>query len=322
MKRAVAIVLLFSAIFMLCAAKKAPAYREARRNGASVKIELHVKDDDGTPVEKAEVKAFLGMNFRQLGKWVEGETNTNGVFVIEGKTCGDEIEVSLSKLGYYDSTAKYCYITMGAERDVKDGKWQPYGETVPLVLRKIKAPAKLSIMQERRFRNTKCINQWIGYDLEKFDFVEPHGTGCETDFEVFIGWDGKWLPEYSGMEVLVRFPSLYSGYCPVDVVSESAFKGPYAVQTRIKYSKDAVIYERITKEGCVESAKFDPEKCWVVRTRCKVDDTGKLISANYATIFGIESSCEPDGIAGVCVIGVFNPTPNDTNLEPKIDHAR
>lgn len=299
----------------LFAAKKDAAYQEARRSGAWTKIELHVADDDGAPVPGARVKALLGMNFRQLGKWVEGNSDTNGVFVLEGKTCGDEVEVCVAKEGYYSTKMRLCYATMGAERKVVGGRWQPYGDVLPVRCRKVKAPAALSVMSTRSFRNTKCINKWVGYDLQFYDYVKPYGAGQVSDFEVFMDWDGKWLPEYRGMELRIRFPCPFAGYCQTNAVTESEFVGPYLAPSNLTYRKEAAFSERISDEGTRVQAGFNRNRCWILRTRCEVDDRGNLVSANYGVIHNIECSCEPGGIVGLCVMGAFNTTPNDTNLE-------
>ena len=298
------------------ALKRDPVYCEARLNGAETKIEFHIVDDDMRPVADAKVRALLGMNFREKGTWVDGATDTNGVFVLSGKTCGDEILLWLSKDGYYNSSKTICYATMGAEHEVKDGKWQPYGEIQLLRLRKINASSALILMSERKFSNTRCINKWLGYDIKAYDFVAPYGRGSVSDFEVFIDWDGKWLPDYKGMGVIIRFPEAFSGYCPINVIAESEFIGPYSASARFAYLKEASFSERMLDDGRWERNQFDQRKCWVVRTRCKVDDDGRMISANYAVVHNIELSCDQDGVAGICVIGAFNPTPNDTNLEP------
>ena len=52
--------------------------------------------------------------------------------------------------------------------------------------------------------STNSINKWIGYDIEQNDYVAPYGKGEKSDFEVYIDWDGRWLPEYSGMSVKKR----------------------------------------------------------------------------------------------------------------------
>jgi len=107
----VIVTLLILAGLPLNAAKKDPMYR----NGALTNMVLHVADDDGMPVADAHVRVFLGMNFRPKGRWIGGATDTNGVFVVEGKTCGDEIEICLAKVGYYGAKVKYSYAKMGAE---------------------------------------------------------------------------------------------------------------------------------------------------------------------------------------------------------------
>lgn len=316
-KSIVALVISLSALQAVAFAtlKNDPVYREARLSGAQAKIELCIADDDGTPVPDAKIKAYLGMNFRPRGTWVNGVTDTNGVFVLEGKTCGDEIEVFVTKDGYYDSRVVYCYAKMGEEHDVKDGKWQPYGEKRRIRLRIVKNP-KLGAT-DARFADTKRLNEWIGYDLEKHDFIAPFGCGKDVDFMVSIDWDGKWLPTYSGMGVRVRFVDEYSGYYVCNVCEESEFKGPYNSDPDAIYKKEARFYEEIQDGGKRSQHLFDRSKCWVVRSRCKVDSNGHLIKANYSIVHYVGFCGDVDGTGGFRAISAFNPTPNDTNLEPK-----
>jgi len=295
--------------------KKDPVYREARRNGALAKIELHIADDDGAPVPDAKIKAYLGMNFRPKGTWINGTTNTNGVFVLEGKTCGDEIEVFVTKDGYYDSHVVYCYATMGAEREVKDGKWQPYGASEKIVLRKLKH--QMTVPIDGQFVDTRCLNEWVGYDIEKHDFVVPHGNGSVTDFQVTIDWNGRWLPDYRGMGVRIRFVEPYSGYYTCAVVAESEFKGPYKANPQADFQKEARFYEEVSDDNKRSRYLFDSSKCWVVRSRCKVDSYGQLVEANYSIVHNVDFACQPDGKGCFRLTGVMNPTPNDANLEPK-----
>ena len=159
------------------AIKKDPSYRDARRNGAMAKMELKIANDDGFPIPYADVDVFMGMNFRPKGYSITGRTDTNGVFILKGKTCGDEIVVNVAKAGFY-------------ERIFDNG--------------------------ERR-----------------------------------------------------------------------------------------------------EQKHFNPGKYWIVRSRCKVSPDGKLIEANYSVIYDIVFTCKSGGYGGFCITGAFNPTPNDTNLEPK-----
>lgn len=295
--------------------KKDPAYLDARRNGAETKIVLKVVDDMGAVVSNATVNIFFGMNFRPKGHAISGETDETGIFTAVGKTCGDEIEICIDKSGYYPSRRRLCYAAMGKERLAEGGRWLPYGDMQQIVLRKRRNPTTAKRFWE--FRYTKEVNSWIGFDLEKNDFVRPYGTGAIQDFEVFIDWDGEWLPKYKGMAVAIRFVEPFSGYCEIPANVESSFIGPYKAGPTANYAQNARFSEQVRSDGEISESHFNKANCWVVRSRCKVDEKGELISANYTVIHDITFACKKGGIAGFSITGFFNPTPNDTNLEPK-----
>ena len=292
-------------------------FQNAVLNGAQTKIEFHFKDDLGYPVSNVQVKAFLGMNFRAKGYHIAGSTSSDGVFLLEGKTCGDEILLDASKEGYYSGHEKLSFSRMGQERDVVNGRWQPWGEKRTFVFRKICNPTSMVRSRTRNFHATKALNQWIGYDLKECDFVAPHGKGKKVDFEVLINWNGKWLPEYNGMALKVRFVDPYAGYYSVDTIRESDFTGPYRAFETASYLKEACFYEHIESDGRQDEKKFNRNQCWVVRSRCKVDEFGNLETAYYSVVNNIEFGCDMGGVALLCVLSDFNPTPNDTNLEAK-----
>lgn len=300
------------------ALKRDLLYRDARRNGAMAKIELMLVNDNGVPVSHADVDVFMGMNFRPKGYTITGRTDTNGVFVISGKTCGDEIEVNVSKAGFYHTSRTFRFAEMGREHEVKDGRWQPYGETERVILRDIRNPMEMPHEDFWKFKYTKSINTWIGYDIKENDFVPPNGKGKVADFEVYIDWDGEWLPTYTGMAARIRFTEPFSGYYTCGVNSDSEFRGPYSALGSLIDQTEAEFYERVIDKGTRrEQSRFNPDKCWVVRSRCKVSPDGKLVEANYSVIHDIAFTCKGGGYGGFCVIGAFNPTPNDTNLEPR-----
>ena len=99
-------------------------FQRAHLNGAKARVELSVHDECGAPVSGASVHVLMGMNYRLNSYNIDGKTDTNGVFVIEGKTTGNEIEIKVTKDGWYRSQKKLCFIAMGYEHAVKNGKWQ------------------------------------------------------------------------------------------------------------------------------------------------------------------------------------------------------
>jgi hypothetical protein len=300
------------------ARKLAPEVEHAMAYGAEAKISLKICDDKGVPVSNASVCAGFDMLPRPHS--VYGKTDTNGVCVVKGKTNGNKVVFLVGKDGYYGSRKEISYVPMWKEHDVKDGKWQPYGAVESMELRKIRNPAHLTVSYSHEFNNTKVINAWIGFDLEKRDFVQPYGKGEIADLEVLFDWDGKTFADYRGIAMKIRFTEKFSGYyqCVGKTVSE--FKGPYFALPDATYQQDADFHERVIIDPNAYGRRydrkfFDENNCWVVRSRCKVDAEGNLVSAHYSIVYNIEFGYDKGGGVCICVTGAFNPTPNDTNLE-------
>ena len=292
--------------------------RGAIANGADAKIFLKVHDDKGGAVTNASVRIATYMPTGEYSLY--GKTDTNGVCVVKVKTNGFYLDFLVGKEGYYGTRKRISFLKIGEEHEVKEGKWQPYGSTENIELRKIRAPTHLSVAFMREFNNTKTIGSWVGFDLEKRDFVSPVGKGNVSDFEVLFEWDGRRFADYRGMSMKLRFTDEFSGYYQCDVNANSEFKGPYAASSGMSYLQNADFFERviINEEAGwkdYERKFFDESKCWVVRSRCEVDAEGNLVSAHYSVVHNIEFGYERKGGICLCVTGAFNPVPNDTNLE-------
>ena len=297
------------------ALKNDPSYRDARRNGAMAKIELRIVNDDGVPVPYANVNVFMGMNFRPKGYYLKGMTDANGIYVAEGKTCGDEIVVEVAKRGHYSSVKKLCFAKMGAEHDVRNGKWLPFNEVENITLRRIAKPIKLIAFD--RLIDVAQTNAWLGFDMEKMDFVKPIGNGSAVDFEIKVEWDGLPAWESKSCSAEIRFLGDGTGGCYTKNVPESAFPYTYSAQP------DAVYAERIVRivdrNGDPHTTKiqFATDSALVTRTRCMIDEYRKIKVSNYGCIRRFEIGPSRRGVALLRLTYVFNPTPNDINLESK-----
>lgn len=321
MKRRFMTILVLVAAVLASAFKQDPEYRKARREGAIARINVCVVDNSGNGVSNANVRVFMGMNFAPLGHSISGVSDANGVFVVEGKTCGDEIVIEVDKTNHYSSCRKLCFATMGAERDVRDGKWLPFGEMVKMNLRDVRHPLKQEMGGE--FVSTKALNRWIGFDLKKNDFVSPNGKGEVADLDVFIGWDGNWHPNYKGMELRIRFQNAHSGFYPVAKILDSRFHGPYHANALARYRNEEVrFYTQVLDDSTRTKKHWNENECWVVRSRCEVDADGNLVKANYSVVSSIGFACRRDGCGAIRIISLFNPTSNDTNLEPMSYEAK
>ena len=315
MKRLFTVVLLSAMAISAFALKSNPAYRDARRSGAIAKMQIHAIDDLGHGVPNADVTVFMGMNFRPKGYSITGRTDANGVFFAEGKTCGDEINIEISKAGYYSSVKKLCFAEMGAEHDVSNGKWQPFGDNMIVALRRIMNP--VDVIVHDKLIDVAQTNVWLGFDMEKKDFVKPAGNGLKSDFEVKVEWDGLPAWESKMCSAEIRFLEEKTGGYYVRNKSESAF--PYAYEAQI----DSAYLERsisiVDRDGDPHTTKvsFAKDSSFVTRTRTVVDEQGNIKSANYGSIRRIEIGPSRRGVALLRLSYIFNPIPNDTNLESK-----
>ena len=284
---------------------------KAMHNGAMAEVCLKVLDDSGEPVTNASVRAVFDILPEPRSFY--GRTDTNGVCVVRGMTNGNYIEFRVGKKGYYGSTKRITYIQMHAEHDVSDGKWQPYGSEQQILLRPVKAPLRLISESAIEYKFTRQLGAWIGFDVEKHDFVAPHGKGEKSDFDVYLDWDGKRFPDCKKIGLKIRFAQPYSGYYEIPINSESELTTPYNATPGNEYFQSAELYD--IYDGKRIRQTFDKSKCWVVRSRCRIDDNGRLIAANYTVVRFTGISGSRDGMAGFCFLSAFNPTPNDTNLE-------
>ena len=86
MKKVFSIAMLLCALTGCALAKPMSEIEYAMVHGAKARLVLYVHDDDGNPVEGANVRVVLGMNFDV--NLVDGVTSEKGEFLIEGKTTG------------------------------------------------------------------------------------------------------------------------------------------------------------------------------------------------------------------------------------------
>lgn len=296
---------------------KNPAYLDARRNGTETKIVLKVVDDMGDVVSNASIKVFMGMNFRPKGYWINGKTDEEGTFVLNGKTCGDEIEIFAAKEGFYNSRTKLCFAEMGAEHEVAGGKWLPYGATETLLLRRIHNPVALQRFGFGAGRDVPATNTWIGIDMACADFVKPYGKGERTDFEVMVEWDGCPPVDSNYCVASMRFVGQLTGGYYAPIVRDSDYPYVYEANGKTGYN---IRYIMVVGRGTARQDKISQlgkDVVLVTRTRCVLDANGNLESACYGYIHIFDADAGWDGRPTMRLGCVFNPTPNDTNLEPK-----
>ena len=292
-----------------------PEFLQAMTKGAKARIPLKVIDDDGISVSSVKVRVRMGMNFEERSYWIDGVTDENGLFLVEGVTTGNKIAIGLSKDGYYDSNRELHFIRMGAELKVKDGKWQPWGKEERIVLRKIKNPIKM-VHLYKNFA-IPITNVFLGFDMKVADWVKPHGRGEYADFCIKYFGDGIPVPNYRRIGCVVAFTNCFCGAYIERKFMDSEFKTPYVAETNAHYLTSFEYIRKIESNGQMCRRELADAEDLVARTRCVVDNEGHLVKCNYCRIGKVFFNTGRDGTGETLLEYDFNPTPNDTNLEPK-----
>lgn len=292
---------------------------DAVLHGADACLEILVHDERGNPVPDASVEyAFWQVNQEHTVS-VSAKTDSRGVCWARGK-CSADVHVSVSCDGYYGARIeRYMKSFSQGQRPVVGGKWQPYGARLPILLRKQVKPIPLA----RHYVHQMAIvstNAWIGFDMAKEAFVKPYGDGAVADFEVRFDWDGGTRTKYRGSSLDVRFPPPSGGYW-FKKIEESEFKGPFVADTNAVYHAEFSFFEKKVGETWRECL-FPRREELVLRTRCETDEDGNLKKATYGKISQLRFGWGDNGRGDLRLGYSMNPTPNDTNLEPRREAKR
>lgn len=308
MKNALALIFYF---FVVCLSANARITYELSISGASAKVVLRVVDQDGVAVPEAKILGAFSANRLKDSVLVDGLTNTNGEFIAQGN-CNEILRVDVMKEGYYRTEEKINFWRSKSEPIVVDGKWQPYGETRTVVLKKIKNPIRLRDPGARYRYVYPESGKWTGFDLVCGDWVPPLGDGKCAD--IMIRYTREQRPDGFFKSLDISFTNNpYAGAYVMNRDSDSEMDSVYEANTNGEYVGNfRYEFERTAKGNHVIS-ELGYGQYLVFRIRTKTDENGKLISAHYGRIMGALQYLERAGI----VLGpvFFNPTPNDINLE-------
>ena len=285
----------------------------ALRNGALGRYVYRVVDDGGIPVSNASAHVWFRSYGRPQDKadWVV-QTDTNGMFAAE-HSFNEQFSVGIDKEGYYHTHVEINYLSM-TELPVKDGKWQPYGETRTVVLKQIRQPQDMLGVDCPPQRKIRMYDEWLGVDLAKGDFVPPVGNGCEPDMLVRFHLAGE-MPYDWSIRMDVSFTnSPYAGAYRLKMDNWSDMKSVYQADTNATYlSELSFRYAREKGKRTPNMEKLGKDEYLVFRTRTKVDGGGKLLSARYGKLYG---PWHFEDAGGFRIHKVFlNRNDNDVNLE-------
>lgn len=281
--------------------------------GAKILTTYVIVDDRGQPVPDAKVHIWLDLELHKDGGEVYyGYTDSDGRYLLDGKTTG-VVRYSFVKDGYCETQEDLHLTRVDDERNaVRDGKWQPYGQTRRVVLKRIVNPTAKPFHYGDM--PVPVFGQWMGFDLEKFDLCMPYGKGLHEDIllrYVLKRDDLVRGKTYASMEMTFTNNS-YGGAYVLKKDCWSEFKSCYVADTNNPFAIKTFKCEvSRTREEIFKRDNFPEDSYIVFRTRTTVDGDGKLVSAHYGKIYGGWDYPRQLHFGGT----LFNSNPNDSNLE-------
>ena len=286
----------------------------AETDGAKMKMTFVVVDNDDNVVSNAWIQGGIHCDTGgSMGTEFAGYSDNAGRFTIAGKTTGSFV-YSITKDGFYQTAAEYNFTREedGYTPSVKDGKWQPYGQTQRVILKRIINPTAT------RFHYGDLpvpVNDvWIGLDLEKFMWCPPYGKG-QNDDVLLRFTHNSYMTDEKVTRITMEMSFTNNPFAGAYVLKKdewSEFESVYHANTNAEFNVTNFKFERLrTKTKRFKMESFPNDSYIVFRTRTKVDAEGKLISAHYGKIYGEWQYARYFKHGGI----LFNSNPNDPNLE-------
>lgn len=280
--------------------------------GAEFDVTFMVVDDEGNSVRDARCQGWI---YRERdvdhGSCYSRVTDQNGCFNVCG-LCSEWFSVVITKDGYYTTMIEVRYPSKGIDVPIKNDQWQPFQERRVVVLKKIRNPHKMIGPERTPQRKILIYDQWVGFDLERGGFLPPMGDGVVSDACIRFHREGASARDWSKTMEVSFSDHPFAGVYRRKKDMWSDLKSEYIGDTNAVY--DAHILFKYEKAGPrIKVKSLAEDEYLVFRTRTKVDQDGRLVSARYGKLYG------PwwfEDAGGVRVKKIFmNSEDNDTNLE-------
>jgi len=248
----------------------------------TAKLTLKVIDEQGLPVKGAdvtiayEVPKAAGRGWGSDNVFQRGSTGENGLFSADGEGAST-VGFSAEKAGYYTSDDSFHFKSKSLLN-----RWEPWNPTIEVVLKKKRNPVSM-FSNNTDVIKSPIVNEPVGYDLEKGDWVTPYGKGTTSDFIFTLRTNYKSYSQYQ-VSLTLGFSNKDDGiqeYLSSDK-DQSYFKWPF--EAPIDGYKNNLSREKSDSPGNGMFKNTKENAKYIFRVRTKVDKTGKIISANYGKI--------------------------------------
>lgn len=283
--------------------------QDTLRNGCAEAMEyICVVEQNGEPIANAKIYGGLSTGYGISDYTpIEGHTDSTGCYLLVGKVA-HRIRCDVTLEGYYGSV--YLNENYNSTHKVVDGRWEPFGVTNIVVLKRVINPVSMGEPCPHVY-GYPSDGEWRGFDLMKRDWVEPFGIGKEADCLIrFLRTN--FADGYTKRMEVSFTNNTYAGAYQMTLDMHSEMKSVYRADANGLFSGELTYVYTWDSRG-PHSEILDKDEYLVFRTRTKIDENGRLVSAHYGKIYGCWRFSERRGmnLSGV----FFNPVPNDTNLE-------
>ncbi len=286
------------------------SHARAKRYGATATFRLTVVDDQGEPVPNVKGSAGFWNHRTHKTDSFASTSNEKGEITLSGK-CFYDGAFGLKKEGYYKTTGRHKF-SRASDDDVEETlfarKWVPdYVNTVVLKKTRNPIPMYSHLVDNKQI---PAFETPLGFDLQVADWVKPHGEGVVPDVYITVNVTrvsfGRktWLKP---TKVTFDFPNKYDGVQVHDADYWSEFISSYSVDLTKPFQKQLVLHP-----GETDYDWLDHRKYLVFRVRSETSSSGELVRCNYGKIYPFIKFTDEEFIIKSIV---FNPNPNDTNLE-------
>ena len=286
------------------------SHARAKRYGATATFRLTVVDDQGEPVPNVKGSAGFWNHRTHKTDSFASTSNEKGEITLSEK-CFYDGAFGLKKEGYYKTTGRHKF-SRASDDDVEETlfarKWVPdYVNTVVLKKTRNPIPMYSHLVDNKQI---PAFETPLGFDLQVADWVKPHGEGVVPDVYITVNVTrvsfGRktWLKP---TKVTFDFPNKYDGVQVHDADYWSEFISSYSVDLTKPFQKQLVLHP-----GETDYDWLDHRKYLVFRVRSETSSSGELVRCNYGKIYPFIKFTDEEFIIKSIV---FNPNPNDTNLE-------
>lgn len=277
-----------------------------------VTVDVTVISETGIPIEGVDVIGRFPIRSDLNIPAPRGTTDSEGQVSLRERAVST-IRIEANKTGFYPSSVDaphhYKWNSETQENEFFDVK------TI-VTLREIRNPVPM-IYNRRRLLEVPEFNRAFGFDFEKADWVEPHGSGENADALITVS--GFYNDRDDRKSTLtIRFLNEHDGITVSEWFPESRLRSPHEAPIS-GYQQEFTLTFGRAKDGRrfenFGSRVSDP--LLVFRVRTELDEDENIIRANYGKI---EEGISFDGVwdqrSAINFRNLFfNPDPNSKSLE-------